>query len=148
MLRVPVTSADHILGSANAPVTLVEYGDYECPHCGLAHPIVQQVIENFRDRMRFVFRHFPLTQAHPNAQPAAETAEFADVILPATSHAEKEGTYTNTDRCVQLARQAMAPPGQARSDWEVLVDLSRRMGYPMEYHPIIAPSSGIAGDRR
>jgi formate dehydrogenase major subunit len=62
-----------------------------------------------------------------------ETAEFADVILPATTHAEKEGTYTNTDRCVQLARQAMAPPGQARSDWEVLVDLSRRMGYAMEY---------------
>src|SRR6185295_12970771 len=51
-----------------------------------------------------------------------ETAEFADVILPATAHAEKEGTYTNTDRCVQLARQATAPPGQARNDWHVLTD--------------------------
>jgi formate dehydrogenase major subunit len=62
-----------------------------------------------------------------------ETAEFADVILPASAHAEKEGTYTNTDRCVQLARQATEPPGNARNDWQVLVDLSTRMGYPMDY---------------
>lgn len=62
-----------------------------------------------------------------------ETAEFADVVLPATSFAEKEGTYTNTDRRVQLARQAATPPGEARADWEVLCDLSRRMGYPMQY---------------
>jgi formate dehydrogenase major subunit len=62
-----------------------------------------------------------------------ETAEFADVVLPATSFPEKTGTYTNTDRCVQLANQAVDPPGQARADWQVLSDLSRRMGYPMEY---------------
>jgi formate dehydrogenase major subunit len=62
-----------------------------------------------------------------------ETAEFADVILPASSHAEKEGTYTNTDRCVQLAQQATEPPGQARNDWHVLADLANRMGYPMNY---------------
>jgi formate dehydrogenase major subunit len=62
-----------------------------------------------------------------------ETAEYADVILPASAHAEKEGTYTNTDRCVQLARKATEPPGSARNDWEVLVDLSARMGYPMDY---------------
>jgi protein-disulfide isomerase len=76
-LRVPVTPHDHIKGPANAPVTLVEYGDYECPGCGAAHPIVNLVLEHFGPKLRFVFRHFPLTQVHPNAEPAAESAEFA-----------------------------------------------------------------------
>ena len=76
-LKAPVTPRDHILGSANAPVTLVEYGDYECPHCGAAHPIVKLVLEHFGKKIRFVFRHFPLSQVHPNAEPAAESAEFA-----------------------------------------------------------------------
>jgi formate dehydrogenase major subunit len=62
-----------------------------------------------------------------------ETAEFADVILPATSFFEKEGTYTNTDRRVQIGRRALEPPGQARSDWEVICDIGTRMGYPMRY---------------
>jgi formate dehydrogenase major subunit len=62
-----------------------------------------------------------------------ETAEFADVILPASTHAEKEGTYTNTDRWVQLARKAADTPGEAREDWRVLMELSNRMGYPMGY---------------
>jgi formate dehydrogenase major subunit len=62
-----------------------------------------------------------------------ETAEYADVILPATSFAEKTGTYTNTDSRVQLARQAIEPPGQARVDWHIVADLARRMGYPMSY---------------
>jgi len=62
-----------------------------------------------------------------------ETAEFADVILPASSFFEKTGTYTNTDRRVQIGRQAMAPPGEARRDWEVLCELGRRLGTPMDY---------------
>jgi formate dehydrogenase major subunit len=65
-----------------------------------------------------------------------ETAEFADVVLPATSFPEKEGTYTNTDRRVQLARKAVNPPGQARTDWEVIVDLAGRMGYSMAYRSV------------
>lgn len=77
MLKVPVTQRDHVLGPANAPVTMVEYGDYECPHCGAAYPIVKLVLENFDDKIRFVFRHFPLSQVHPNAETAAEAAEFA-----------------------------------------------------------------------
>jgi protein-disulfide isomerase len=76
-LRAPVTPLDHVKGAANAPVTLVEYGDYECPHCGAAHPIVNLVQEHFGPRLRFVFRHFPLMQVHPNAETAAESAEFA-----------------------------------------------------------------------
>lgn len=77
MLKTPVGPRDHVLGDEHAPVTLVEYGDYECPHCGRAHPIVKEVLRHFGAQIRFVFRHFPLTQIHPFAESAAETAEFA-----------------------------------------------------------------------
>jgi protein-disulfide isomerase len=76
-LKVPITSADHIRGPAQAPVTLVEYGDYECPNCGLAHPIVDRMQAHFGNELRFVFRHFPLQQIHPHAESAAESAEYA-----------------------------------------------------------------------
>jgi len=76
-LAVPVTTADHSAGSATAPVTLVEYGDFECPHCRRAHPIVQEVRRRLGARLRFVFRNFPLTNVHPHAQHAAEVAEAA-----------------------------------------------------------------------
>ena len=62
-----------------------------------------------------------------------ETAEFADVVLPASSFFEKEGTYTNTDRRVQIGRPAIPTPGEARLDWRVICDLSTRLGYPMRY---------------
>jgi protein-disulfide isomerase len=76
-LTVPVGPEDHIRGNPNAPVTLVEYGDYQCPYCGAAHPVVQEVEQHFGDDLRFVFRHFPLAEMHPFAEPAAEAAEFA-----------------------------------------------------------------------
>lgn len=76
-LTPPVNDGDHILGPPDAPVTLVEYGDYECPYCGMAYPIVESVRRRMGDSMRFVFRHFPLTQIHPHAQHAAEMAEAA-----------------------------------------------------------------------
>jgi protein-disulfide isomerase len=68
---------DHFQGPENAPATLVEFGDYECPYCGSAYPIVKRIQKHFGKRLRFVFRNFPLTQAHPDAEPAAEAAEFA-----------------------------------------------------------------------
>ena len=77
MLKNPVGSEDHIQGDEDAPCTLVEYGDYECPHCGAAHPVIKRVERHFGKRLRFAFRNFPLTQIHANAQSAAETAEFA-----------------------------------------------------------------------
>ena len=77
VLRVPVTAQDHAQGPADAPVTLVEYGDFECPHCGRAHSVVQAVQARLGDRVRFVFRHFPLTEIHPHALHAAEAAESA-----------------------------------------------------------------------
>ncbi|MFL5546379.1 MAG: DsbA family protein, partial [Gemmatimonadales bacterium] len=60
-LRVPLSERDHVLGPTDAPVTLVEYGDYECPHCGRAHPIVASVLRPLGRQVRFAYRHFPLT---------------------------------------------------------------------------------------
>ena len=76
-LSVPVSAKDHRQGDPDAPCTLVEYGDYQCPSCGQAYPIVKRVQKHFGKRLSFVFRNFPLTQMHPFAEPAAETAEFA-----------------------------------------------------------------------
>ena len=76
-LKVPVSSADHSQGSESAETILVEYGDYECPYCKRAYPIVKQVQKHFGRRLRFVFRNFPLGEMHPHAEAAAETAEFA-----------------------------------------------------------------------
>lgn len=78
-LKVPVTSKDHLQGDFNAPVIMVEYGDYECPHCGHAYLIVKRVQKHFGKRLGFVFRNFPLQEMHPNAENAAEAAEFAAV---------------------------------------------------------------------
>jgi len=68
---------DHIRGPDEAPVTLVEYGDYECPYCGRAEPIVRELLDSFGDDVRYVWRHLPLNDVHPNAQMAAEAAETA-----------------------------------------------------------------------
>jgi protein-disulfide isomerase len=68
---------DHILGGPDAPVTLLEYGDYECPYCGRAHHIVADVLRRVGDDVRFVYRHFPLSQIHPHALLAAQAAEAA-----------------------------------------------------------------------
>jgi protein-disulfide isomerase len=79
-LTMPVSSQrDHIQGRDSAQVTLVEYGDYECPYCGQAYPIVKQVQKRLENKLRFVFRNFPITQIHPHAQHAAEAAEAAAV---------------------------------------------------------------------
>jgi protein-disulfide isomerase len=77
MLKIAVSSKDHIQGNEQAPLTLVEYGDYECPYCGMAYPIVKRLQKHFGNRLRFVFRNFPLIDSHPHAGIAAMTAEFA-----------------------------------------------------------------------
>ena len=76
-LSLPVSDRDHAQGAADAVVTLVEYGDYECPHCGRAYPIVKEVQRRLGPQLRFVFRNFPLGEIHPHAQHAAEAAEAA-----------------------------------------------------------------------
>src|SRR5258708_2902309 len=77
VLTSPVSERDHIEGPANAPLTLVEYGDYQCPYCGAAYPVVKRVQKTLGKKLRFVFRNFPLTGAHPYAMVAAEAAEAA-----------------------------------------------------------------------
>jgi protein-disulfide isomerase len=77
MLTPTVSERDHIAGESRARLTLVEFGDYQCPYCGAAYPVVKQLQRDFGDELRFVFRNFPLTQAHPYAMIAAEAAEAA-----------------------------------------------------------------------
>jgi len=81
-LTLPVGPRDHAQGSPSATVTLLEYGDYECPYCGAAYPIVKQVQQAMGDRLRFVFRNFPLANMHPHASLAAEAAEAAGSLGP------------------------------------------------------------------
>ena len=76
-LVLPVGPRDHIQGPADAPVTLVEYGDFECPHCGAAYPIVKGIQRSMGEDLRFVYRHFPLTRVHEHAEHAAEISEAA-----------------------------------------------------------------------
>lgn len=68
---------DHVRGAVDGRVTLVEYGDFQCPYCGDAYPVVRELLERFGDQLRFVFRHMPLGDLHPRAQPAAQAAEAA-----------------------------------------------------------------------
>jgi len=77
-LTIPVTQNDHIQGSITAPLVVVEYGDFECSYCGQAYPIVKKIQKELGDDMCLVFRSFPLSQAHPHAQHAAQAAEIAD----------------------------------------------------------------------
>ena len=76
-LMVPVYSLDHVLGDPGAPVTLLEYADFECPHCRRAHLVIQEVLPRVGREVRFVFRHFPLAEVHVHALSAAEAAEAA-----------------------------------------------------------------------
>jgi protein-disulfide isomerase len=76
-LTLPLADRDHMQGPVNAPVSLVEYGDYECVFCGDAHLLIKQVQQRLAGRVCFVFRNFPAANAHPHAQHAAEAAEAA-----------------------------------------------------------------------
>jgi protein-disulfide isomerase len=76
-LRFPISESDHVISSGKARVTLLEYGDYQCPHCQAAQPTVAGLLRHYSDVMLFAYRHFPLVTIHPLAKPAAETAEYA-----------------------------------------------------------------------
>jgi protein-disulfide isomerase len=76
-LKSPVTEKDHVAGPESAAVTLLEYGNFECIHCGRAYPIIKQIRKLLGNDLRFVFRHFPTVQTHPHSLRAAEAAEAA-----------------------------------------------------------------------
>jgi protein-disulfide isomerase len=77
MPEAALTAADHVLGDAGAKITLLEYGDYECPACVQAEPLMRHFVATYKGRLRLVFRHFPLMEVHPHAELAAEAAEAA-----------------------------------------------------------------------
>ena len=108
-LAVPVTADDHIQGGPHAPITLVEYGDFQCPHCAMAHAMVKRLLHRFGDRMRYVYRNFPLTEIHPLAEPAAEAAEFAGT----------NGKYWPMHDAIFDNQRSLTP--------ELLVDLAMRL---------------------
>jgi formate-nitrite transporter family protein len=76
-LSLPVGPGDHIRGPAGAPITLVEYGDFECPHCAAAAPVLRAALAEFGPRLRFVFRHYPIVISHRDAHFAAQASEAA-----------------------------------------------------------------------
>jgi protein-disulfide isomerase len=112
-LKVPVSSDDHIQGDPSAPIVLVEYGDYECPHCGHAYPIVQRVQKHFGKQLGIVFRNFPLTETHPNAESAAEAAEFAAT----------EGRFWEMHDAIFENQRALGVP--------LLLNLAKSIGLPV-----------------
>ncbi|MDZ4231730.1 MAG: DsbA family protein, partial [Candidatus Pacearchaeota archaeon] len=74
-VSLEVTDQDHIRGNSSAEVTIIEYSDLECPFCKQFHPTMQQVLSEYGDKVRWVYRHFPLDQIHPQARPGAEASE-------------------------------------------------------------------------
>ena len=102
VLVLPVSpERDHIRGPEDAPVTLVEYGDYECPYCGAAHGVVEKARRQMRDGLRFVFRHYPLVDIHPHAEFAAQSAEAA--AAQGKFWDMHDALYENQDRLDQAA---------------------------------------------
>ena len=94
-LLTPDAATDHILGPASASVTIIEYGDFECPSCGRAHAAMKIILGRFGDRVRLVFRHYPQIWIHPHAEMAAEAAEAAGV-RDASGHSTTCSSSTRT----------------------------------------------------
>jgi protein-disulfide isomerase len=106
---------DHIRGAERAPVTLVEYGDYQCPYCGQAEVVVRELLVSFGDDLRYVWRHLPLNDVHPNAQMGAE----------ATEAAAAQGAFWEMNDKLLQHQDALAPPDLARYAEELGLDVER-----------------------
>ena len=127
-LRTPVSDDDHSVGPADAPVTLVEYGDFQCPYCFQAHPIVVRLQERLGDKLRFVFRNFPLAHLHPHAEEAAEAAESVDASAGAEAywtmhhtifeHQQDSADALDRPHLLGYAAAAGAEPGEIESSLE------------------------------
>lgn len=125
-LTPPVGARDHVQGRADAPVTLVEYGDYQCPYCGMAHPIVKELQRRLGDQLRFVFRNFPLTELHAHALRAAEAAESVATragddaywrMHDALFEHQAEWVSAHADRRIaEYAKQSGADPSAVEQD--------------------------------
>jgi protein-disulfide isomerase len=114
-LSHPVGPADHVLGPADAHVTIVEYLDYECPYCARAHLEVRGLLDRVGDKLRFVPRHFPLVDLHPYAQIAAEAAEAAGA----------QGRFWEMHALLLENQEALAPAYLVRYAAALGLDLGR-----------------------
>ncbi|HEY6775033.1 MAG TPA: Na+/H+ antiporter NhaA, partial [Thermoleophilaceae bacterium] len=134
---------DHARGPEDAPVTLVEYGDYQCPYCGQAEVVIRELLESFGDDLRYVWRHLPLNDVHPNAQMAAEAAEAA----------ARQGAFWGMHDKLLQHQDELAPPGLTRFAEELGLDVDRfwddlrhRLHEPRVAEDVAsADSSGVAG---
>ena len=125
-LRADVSERDHQLGPVDAPVTLLEYGDLQCPHCRRAHGVLARVMRRMGDKMRLVFRHFPITESHPNALHAAEAAESVAAQVGEKGfwkmhdllyeHQPEWEDAQDDARILELAREAGADPDVVAAD--------------------------------
>jgi Na+/H+ antiporter NhaA len=134
---------DHIRGPEDAPVTLIEYGDYECPYCGRAEPVIRELLDEFGDDLRYVWRHLPLNDVHPNAQNAAEAAEAA---------AAQGAFWQMHDKLINNQDQLGAPDPERHAeelglDVERFRDEMRRRVYAPRVAEDVtsADESGVAG---
>jgi predicted DsbA family dithiol-disulfide isomerase len=134
---------DHVRGSPDAPVTLVEYGDYECPYCGQAEVVIRELLESFGDELRYVWRHLPLNDVHTSAQLAAEAAEAAAA----------QGAFWEFHDWMLTHQDELMPPGLGRRAEELGLD-SRRFWHDIRHHEFVdrigddvasADASGVAG---
>jgi protein-disulfide isomerase len=125
-LRPAVGAEDHAIGDAGAPVTLVEYGDFQCPHCARAHLLLPRVRRALGPKLRYVFRNFPLTEAHPNALHAAEAAESVAALAGEDAYWKMHDSLFDHQRdsedalddahLVRYAASAGAPPADVARD--------------------------------
>jgi protein-disulfide isomerase len=106
---------DHVRGPEDGPVTLVEYGDFQCPHCGRVEPVVRELLAEFGDDLRYVFRHLPLQEVHENAQVAAEAAEAA----------EAQGRFWEMYEILLAHQDALGPEDLPRYAEELGLDIDR-----------------------
>jgi len=106
---------DHIRGPEEAPVTLVEYGDFECPYCGQAEPVIRELLASSGDDLRYVWRHLPLNDVHPHAQMAAEASEAAAA----------QGQFWEMHDTLLAHQDALTPPDLRRYAEELDLDVER-----------------------
>ena len=137
---------DHVRGPTDAPVTLVEYGDYQCPYCGQAEVVIRELLDEFGDDLRYVWRHLPLNDVHANAQMAAEAAEAAAA----------QGAFWEMNDKLLATRTSLTPRDLARYAGELGLDVERFWNElrTREHEPRVAEdvasadASGVAGTPR
>ena len=120
-LKKAITDMDHIQGNANAPIELVEYGDYQCPYCGHAYPILKNIQKKLGKNLKFVFRNFPLSEIHPNALNAAvssEAASFQHKFWEMHDHLFEHQTRLDDASLVKYATQLHLDVEQFKNDFE------------------------------